>query len=481
MNRETAKHWIGHEWVVSESVRDSINPATSEVIGQYYEGGSTEADLAIRAATLAFKTSSWRHDKNLRAEVIERIAQRFEAYAEPLIDQLCEENGKLRAEATFEVNMVASKLRYYGALARAGKGEAAMPVPGAISVSLKEPVGVVGVIVPWNSPVVLAIRSMAPALAAGCTVAIKMPGQTAQTNTLFAQILSEVKELPSGVVNLFNEYGISGAQTLVSSPDTAAISFTGSTRTGAMIAAQAGQLLKRCGLELGGKSPHIIFNDANYEAMLPTLCHTVTIFGGQFCMAGSRIIVQEGIAEKVIEGIARFFSTIRPGPAADAASEIGPLIDKANVARVDAVVKHAIAQGAKVIVRGGPVMQGPLAAGAFYRPTLLQVDRQDLDIVQEETFGPVMTVQTFKTEEEALQLANDSKYGLAASVWTQNASCALRVASSLEAGTVWINDWAKVYDEFEEGGYKHSGLGRLNGPSAIDDFVEIKHIALSAQ
>jgi betaine-aldehyde dehydrogenase len=479
MTAKLAQHWIDGGWVSSGPMRDSIDPSTCRVIGQYADGGAEEAAAAIAAARRAFRRTSWRDDKNLRAEVIEKMAARFEAHAPELIELLSLENGKIRSEAAFEVNMVASKLRYYGALTRAEKGESGHPRPGVVSMTVREPVGVVAVIVPWNSPVVLMIRSLAPALAAGNTVAVKMPAQTAQTNALIAKVLAEVDGLPPGVVNLFTESGGEGARLLVSSPDTAVISYTGSTHTGSLIAAEAGRLLKRCSLELGGKSPHIVFDDCEPGAIVPTLAHSVTVFAGQFCMAGSRLIVQKGIEAQIVDGIARCFGELRLGAALEAGSQMGPMIDKANVERVERAVQAAIAQGAEVIVRGGPVTEGPLSSGAFYRPTLLRITDPNLPIVREETFGPVMTVQSFDTEAEAIDMANASEYGLAASVWTQNGARAFRVAHRVEAGTVWLNDWAKVYDEFEEGGFKKSGLGRLNGPSALDDFVEIKHITLT--
>ncbi|VWB27560.1 aldehyde dehydrogenase [Burkholderia lata] len=472
-------NWIDGEWVDSPAHRDSVDPATGSVIGRYADGGEPEARAAIDAALRAFRDTPWKHDAALRARVLDELAAAFERHADALIDLLALENGKIKPEAHFEVSMVPSKLRYYAALARAETGRSGTPRPDVVSLVLREPMGVAGIIVPWNSPVVLMVRSLAPALAAGTTTVVKMPGQTAQTNALVSRILSEAPSLPRGVINLFSESGADGSKTLIASPDVPVISFTGSTATGRAISAVGAQRLKRIGLELGGKTPHLVFDDTDLDAALPVIEKSLTVFAGQFCMTGSRLLVQRGIADAVRTRLAQRLAAVRVGPAADPLSDMGPLIDKPNVERVDRAVEEAIAAGAKVVVRGGPVTDGELARGAFYRPTLLEVDSPRLDIVQKETFGPVMTMQVFDTEAEAVALANDSEYGLAAAIWTRDVQRSMRVARSLQAGTIWINDWAKVYDEFEEGGYRQSGLGRLNGAAAIDDFIEYKHITLT--
>ena len=331
-------------------------------------------------------------------------------------------------------------------------------------------------IVPWNSPSYLSIRALAPALAAGCTAVVKMPGQSAQLATLMAEIIAGVDELPPGAVNIIVESGSAGAQHLVSSPLVPVVHFTGSTSTGRLIAQAAAPLLKRVGFELGGKTPHLVFDDADLEAALPVLQSSATVFAGQFCMTGSRVLAHRSIAEDLKAALAARLEAVRPGPASDPSSDMGPLIDAASVARVDAMVEAAIDAGAEPVVRGGPPTDPALAGGSFYRPTLLEVTDPSLPIVQQEVFGPVQTFQAFDTEEEAVALANDTETGLSASVWTRDVDRPLRVARLLDVGLVSVNSWANLAVEMEEGGLKTSGLGRLGGLASLDDFCEYKQI-----
>ena len=479
MTSKPVLNWIDGEWVDSGIYKDSINPATYEVIGQFADATHEDAVNAIAAAKYAFKNTTWKDDRLLRARVLNEMADLFDQYFDELVLLLSTENGKVKAEAELEVGMVANKLRYSASLVRTEYGRALEPKAGSFSIVLREPMGVAGIIAPWNSPVVLMIRSLAPALAAGTTAVVKLPAQTAQVNAFLAKIFSEVKSLPKGVINVITETGSAASKLLIESPDVPVISFTGSSATGQAISKVGAENLKRFGLELGGKTPMIVFNDANLDEALPKLEKSLTVFAGQFCMTGSRLLVQRGIAEELIKRLSERLENVKVGPASDLTSDMGPLIDKPNVERVNALVEKAIAEGAKVIVRGGPVTEGELAKGAFYRPTLLQVVDPNADIVQKEVFGPVLSLLIFDTEAEAVELANNSEYGLAASIWTQDVNRPLRVAREISAGTIWINDWAVIYDEFEEGGYKQSGLGRMNGVAAMDDFIEYKHITIT--
>jgi acyl-CoA reductase-like NAD-dependent aldehyde dehydrogenase len=312
-----ALNWIDGEWVDGDDVETSIDPATYEPIGTYADATLETATAAIAAAKRAFETTAWPRDRHLRAKVLHQLADAFERNTDALVDILSTENGKVRGEARFEVSMVPSKLRYYASLARTEHGRAAEPRPGSLSFVLRQPMGVAGIIAPWNSPVVLMIRSLAPALAAGATAAIKMPGQTAQTNSLVARIMSEATDLPRGVINLFNEKGYRASAALIDSPDVPTISFTGSTTTGRAISEVGSKHVKRFGLELGGKTAMIVFDDADLHAAAPKLEKALTVFAGQFCMTGSRILVQRSVAGRLREMLARRFEAVRVGPASD--------------------------------------------------------------------------------------------------------------------------------------------------------------------
>ena len=475
---EIAKHWIDGEWTGSGTVSESVNPATGAVLGEWADGGEAEARAAIAAARRAFGTSPWSRDRSLRHRALSEMADRFDAHAEELGVLVTKENGKKIAEGMFEGGSPGPTLRHTAGQALTETGSSAEVAPGQWFSTYGEPAGVVAIIVPWNSPVALLIRSLAPALSAGNTVAVKMPGQTALVANLVSQIIAEVKSLPRGVVNIFTESGNTGAPYLVASPDVQVVSYTGSTTVGRMIAAGGAATLKRMNLELGGKTPMIVFDDADLYTTVPLLAAGITTFAGEFCMTGSRILAQRGVADEVRSRLAGMLENVRVGDGLDPETDMGPLIDKASVARVDGMVEAALAY-AKPVVRGGPATDGTLAAGAFYRPTLLEVEDVNTDIVQKEVFGPVATFEVFDTETDAISRANATEYGLAAGIFTSNINISRRVSREIHAGTIWTNTWAAINDGFAEGGYKQSGIGRLRGPLAITEFQEAKTVVHS--
>lgn len=475
---EVAEHWIGGEWASSDAVSESINPATGELLGRWADGGEAEARAAIAAARRAFETPTWARDRSLRHKALSEMADRFDAHADELGALVTKENGKKLAEGMFESTTAGATLRHAAAQALTESGISAEVAPGQWFSTYAEPAGVVAIIVPWNAPVALFIRSLAPALSAGNTVAVKMPGQTALVANRLSQIIAEVPSLPRGVVNIFTEVGNAGAPYLVASPDVEVVSYTGSSAVGRLVAAGSAPTLKRLNLELGGKTPMVVFDDADLDASVPLLAAAITTFAGQFCMTGSRVLVQRGVADEVRTRLADILETVRLGDGLEPETEMGPLIDKATVARVDGMVEEALAY-AKPIVRGGPVTDGALADGAFYRPVLLEVEDVNTEIVQKEIFGPVATFELFDTEADAITRANATEMGLAAGVFTTNINVSRRVSREIQAGTVWTNAWAQLNDGFAEGGYKQSGIGRLRGPLAITEFQEAKTVVHS--
>ncbi|MEU4093200.1 aldehyde dehydrogenase family protein [Streptomyces sp. NPDC026673] len=462
-----ARHYIDGAWVDSVQRSESLNPATGQVLGTFADGGAEEAKAAIAAARRAFDTTEWSRDRSARARALFEMADRLEARRDEFITLLARENGKILGEATFEIDLAIPKLRYYAALALSDHGGAAEVRPGTFSMTLREATGVAGVIAPWNSPVILAVRSFAPALAAGCTVAMKLPGQTGLINGLIAELVDQTAGLPAGVMNVFTESGNDGAPLLVSSPDVDVLSYTGSTGVGRKIMESAASTLKPLSLELGGKNPMIVFDDADLDATVPVLVKAITTFSGQFCMAGSRILVQRGVADELRRRLTPALKAVKVGPGDDPASEMGAMIDTHNAQRVERMVADA-ADYAEVIVRGG-------RDGAFLQPSLVEVADLSAPIVQQEAFGPVATFEIFDTEGQAVARANATEYGLAASVWTRDVDRPLRVGREIKAGTVWTNTWGMVHDQFEEGGFKQSGMGRLNGLRGLEEFQETKH------
>lgn len=472
---KVAQHYIDGAWVPAVGTTGTtLNPATGEPVAGFVEGTALDAQAAIAAATRAFHATLWKHDARLRSEVLLSAATRLEERREQVAQLLVAQNGKLLREALGEVGAAISELRYYAGLARNLFGRVVEIEPGCFSALHREAAGVAVIIVPWNAPVTLLVRSLGPALAAGCTVVVKPAHQTALvSNRVLETVLCDPR-VPAGVVNTVTESGAEVARALCESPDVGVISFTGSTAVGKAIARATAGNLTRLSLELGGKAAGVVFADCDIAATVRGMLAGGLILSGQQCTALARVLVQDSIYDRFAAELAEAMRRVQPGPGMDPASGMGPLIDVANRDRIRALVEGAGAS-AKVLVQG-EVPGGALARGAFIGPSLIAVEDLASPLVQNELFGPVMVIERFADEDDAVMRANATRYGLAASVWSGDAGKARRVASRLRSGSVWINAHNKLFAEIETGGERDSGYGRLHGVEGMNDFLVTKHV-----
>lgn len=472
-----ARNLIDGQWQDAASGRfePSLNPADGAVIGRYAASGEVDAQAAIAAARCAFDRPDWAQTPRLRQQVMLNWADRLEARADALARLLTLENGKVLAQSHGEIGAAISEIRYYAGLTRYIPGHVFEVEPGVYSTLLKEPAGVAGIIVPWNAPVVLLIRSLTPALAVGCTTVIKPAPQTALITAAVIAELHAVAKLPKGVINLVSELGHDVAQALTTSAGVDVISFTGSNATGQRIMAAAAPTMKKLSLELGGKSCCLVFDDVDVARIAPQLAAAATIISGQQCTAARRVLVHASRYEEMKVALSGALQALVVAPGGAAGAHVGPLIDAPSHRRVGELIQQAMDMADEVILRGGRPSGLP-AAGHFMSPTLVAHRDTSAFFVQDEIFGPFVVLEKFEDEREAVARANHSEYGLSASVWTQDGARQMRVARALRNGTVWINDHNKLFAEAETGGYRRSGLGRLHGYDALIDFVEIKHI-----
>ena len=471
--------WINGEWVNSQADAESINPADGTTVGEFADASLEDARSAIAAARNAFDTLAWAQSPRLRAKVLLEFADRLEADSNRVADLLTLENGKPIAQARMEVALSVSELRFYAGLARTNFGRVFEVEPDNYSIMAREPLGVAGIIVPWNAPIILLIRSLAPAMAAGCTSVVKAAPQTALANAAVFEALAAVEDLPVGVVNNFAETGNEGSIELVASPDVDVISYTGSTAVGKLIMKSGAESMKRMNLELGGSAPCLIYPDADLAQAVPKLVFAGLFISGQQCVAASRLIVHESIADQVTEMFADALGDVVVGPGMDPSTQMGPMIDARSRDRIAALIDNATPNVDWALK--GMVPDGALADGYFVTPSLARVDDRSDVLVNGEIFGPILTIQVFRDDEEALAIANQTRFGLAASVWTADLQRAQYLARRIDSGTVWINKHGQLHAEVETGGFKESGLGRLHGVEGLAEFMHTKHVSWDAK
>jgi betaine-aldehyde dehydrogenase len=470
--------YIGGAFVEPEDAGQSIvDPATAQTLAMAGRATADEVGAAIGAARHTFDSGAWSGaTAQRRGSVLLEIARRIRARAGELAELETRNMGKPLTESEFDVADAATCFEYYGGLATKITGDV-NPVPDdALSLTLKEPVGVCGQIVPWNYPLLMAAWKIAPALCAGCTVILKPAEATPLTAIELARILDGIEELPKGVVNIITGDGPVAGAALAASPDVDKVAFTGSTATGrTILRAAADSNLKKVTLELGGKSPNIFFADASWEAAVEGAVFGVMVNQGEVCSAGSRVLVERSIYSKFVEAIVEKARGIRLGDPMDRATKMGPVVTAAHRSRVLGWVEQGRREGARIALGGG-VPGGALAAGAFVEPTIFDGVRPEMKIAQEEIFGPVVCVLPFDDEADAIRIANATPYGLAAAVWTHDIFRAFRTVRRLRAGVVWVNHMQPTYVEAPWGGMKMSGVGRELGRHGIDGYLEVKQV-----
>jgi acyl-CoA reductase-like NAD-dependent aldehyde dehydrogenase len=483
--RTTSPHYklfVGGTWCdpIDGQAFERFSPADGSLVETIPWGGVEDARVAIDAARTAFDAGSWSTSPaSQRAAVLRNIASRMRDELDSLGALLSREVGKPIRMATAEVRGAADVYDYYAGLTLDLKGDAITGfVPDAVGLTVHEPVGVVGIITPWNFPMSLIARKLAPALAAGCTVVAKPSEFTAGTTFELARICTEAG-VPDGVVNVVTGPGpVVGAE-LAASDRVDKVAFTGSTAVGRSIMQAAAGNLKKVSLELGGKSPNIVFPDADMDEALRGSIYGIYMNTGQVCQAGTRLLLHESIKDQFLAGMLKQTSETKIGDPDDPSVKMGPLINEAQLEKVLRYIEWGREDGADMLCGGGRVQGGPFDRGLFVQPTIFDGVDSSMRIAQDEIFGPVLSVLTFSDEEEALRLANDTIYGLAASVWTNDLNTALRVSKGLQAGTVWVNACQSAGLPFMPyGGYKQSGIGREMGEEGLREYQEIKAIQI---
>lgn len=472
---------INGAWVeASDATSFAVeNPATGDAISHVAHGKDADIDRAVKAARKAFEGPWSRLTASEKGRLLWKLADLIDQHAEELAQLESIDNGKPYTVALgADVPLASDIFRYMGGWTTKISGKTfplSVPyTPGAsyFAYTSKEPVGVVGQIIPWNFPLLMAAWKLAPALAAGCTIVLKPAEQTPLSALRLGELIREAG-FPEGVVNIVTGFGDAGAR-LAAHPDVDKVAFTGSTEVGRLIVGAAAGNLKKVTLELGGKSPNMIFDDADLDAAIPGAANAIFFNHGQCCCAGSRLYIHEKVYDRVVDGIAQIARTIKLGDGLQPDTQMGPLVSREQLKRVCSYIKSGIDSGAKAAV-GGKSLDKP---GYFVQPTILTHANPEMKVVKEEIFGPVVVAMPFRDSEDLIRQANDSEYGLAAGIWTRNVQRAHEVSSRLKAGTTWINCYNIFDAAMPFGGFKQSGWGREMGEEALENYLETKSVCI---
>ncbi len=471
---------IDGQWVEAASGRtfETINPATGEVLAHVAEADREDIDRAVTAARKAFHGAWAKAKPSDRQRLLLRLADLVEANGDEIAQLEVLDNG---LPVTFArqgmIPMVAELLRYYAGWATKVHGDTVEnSVPGNFfTYTLREPVGVVGAIIPWNSPLVTATWKLAPALATGCTVVLKPAEQAPLTSLRFGELIMEAG-FPPGAVNICPGFGPTAGAALTEHMDVNKIAFTGDCQTGQIIVKASAGNLKRLSLELGGKSPDIVFADADLDQAVPAAAWAIFILSGQICCGGSRLFVERKIYDNFVSRVIEFASRIKVGNGLDTDTQMGPLISQEQLERVCRYIQLGLEEGGKAVLGGERLTAGELGKGYFMPPTVFDRVRTEMRIAKEEIFGPVLSVIPFQELDEVVALSNNTPYGLAGGVWTRDLSKAHRVAKALQAGTVWVNCYNGFDPAMPCGGYKMSGYGRESGRDALELYTQVKAV-----